>query len=73
MRSTTPSDRPISMWDIYRSRFWSYQMFIAVMCVIAYVAGFSTLERLPVLFLVLQGAVLLGAWFGARVRRKTGI
>jgi hypothetical protein len=61
------------MWSVYRSRFWSYQMFIVAMCVIAYVAGYSTLERLPLLFVVFQAAVLLGAWFGARVRRKAGV
>ena len=70
MRSTDASKPPNGMWGIYRSRFRSYQMFIAVMCVIAYVADFSSLDRLPFLFLVLQVAVLLGAWFGARVRRK---
>jgi hypothetical protein len=48
-------------------------MFIAVMCVIAYVTGFTTLQRLPLLLVVFQAAVLMGAWFGARVRRKAGV
>ena len=58
------------MWKQYRKTTVVVQPFIATLCLVM-----KYLMRMPwpavaVMFLVMQVGALLGAWWGARLRRK---
>jgi hypothetical protein len=65
-----PSERLLLMWAQYRKTALATQMFILVMCALAYFFGKAPVRSILTIFVVMQICGLLGAWWGTRLKAR---
>lgn len=64
------SDVPVTFWQHYRRRFWTTQLFVALLLAIGYWGVKLPPSQLLAVFVAMQVGGLIGAWLATRIHKS---